>query len=135
MVVQRMLAVTLVIAAACGAYSAQPSGPGAESAVERPAMKQLTIVLGSSRHIMDTGYGVVYRGPVEKVIEGELADREISLHVFPNSSGKLYAGHFRGFEDAAPATLRFTRVEGSDFYEGFHASDGTSWKLVSVDAK
>ena len=98
-------------------------------------MQQLTIAIGSSRHILDTGYGVVYQGPVEKVIEGELADRKVSLHLFSNQDGKLYSGRFRSFEEA-PATLRFSlSPRDSTLYEGFTAADGTAWKLVGVDPK
>ena len=64
-----------------------------------------------------------------------VADGTISLHVYPNQNGRLYAGHFRAFDDP-PATLRFARLaEGAEVEEGFTARDGTSWKLVSVDPK
>jgi hypothetical protein len=127
MVGQQVLGVLLVVAAACGHNPPQ-------STDRKPSMPQLTIVTGNARHALDTGYGVVYQAPVEKVIEGELQDRKISLHLFSNTDGKLYSGRFRSFEEA-PATLRFSLAPGGDLYEGFTAADGTAWKLVGVDPK
>jgi hypothetical protein len=134
MVGRSMLHVVLVITAACGHNPPQSSEPGSV-ADRKPSMQQLTIVTGSARHVLDTGYGVVYQAPVNKVVEGALADRKINLHLFSNPDGKLYSGHFRSF-DEPPVTLRFSLAPGdSDLYEGFTAADGTAWKLVSVDPK
>src|ERR1044071_5378156 len=104
MVTRSLLHVVLALAAACGHNPPPSSEPGPATIADRKPMQQLTIVTGSARHVLDTGYGVVYQAPVDKVVDGELADRKINLHLFSNPNGKLYAGHFRSF-DQAPVTL------------------------------
>lgn len=88
---------------------------------------KLSLII-DTRLTMPVAYGTRWTAKVQRVVAGDLDDREISLSTLGDN---LYEGHFSADEANLPVT--FVKLDHlPPAFGGFVATDGTVWMIWSV---